>query len=228
MLIDTIIGNPEEIVPKKLYDELETLVHGNTEVVDSIIAQIKAIQDDQNRMYALLFIYELKEIDVEIKKKIFNEFIFDRCSDIQYHMVLFAGRYNIAESISALQTINNTSEDLIQCAAIWALAKLGHLEGLTNQIVDNLSKVKDDRALTLIAATLYLFDNNSDSHEILLLKAYFLANFYDAQLDRFNDFVQKGVDFSPYFIAHLLWKVGYKFEKLDHWDLLDLEWLILI
>ena len=225
MLIDTIIGNPEEILPKELHDELEVLVQGNSKVVDSIITQIKAIQDDQKRKFALLFIYEL-EIGIEFKKKIYNEFIFDTSSDIQYHIILFAGMYNIAESISALQTIKNTSKDFIQYAAIWALVKIGHSEGLTNQITEKLSKVKDDRALTLVAAALYLLNNNKNSQEMLLLKDYFLNNFYDEEKQQFYDIVLQSIDFSHELIAHLLWHVGYKFVEILDWDDLQLDWLI--
>jgi len=225
MFVDIIIGNPAEILPKKLLDELELLVPDNTNSVASIIAQIKAIHDNETRIFALLFIDSL-EIEVDYKRQIFSEFLFDSSSDIQYHMVLFVGKYTLSESISALQTIKNTSDGLNQCTAIWSLAKLDYHDGLTNQIIEIFPKVKNERALALLAVALYLVNNNANSQEMLFLKDYFLANCYDEEKQHFFPTILQTSTFSPELIAHLLWQVGYKFVEFHSWNSLDIDWLI--
>jgi len=226
MLIDTIIERPKKILPRELYINIERITKGNSKVVESIINQIKTIQDDKNRMFALLFIFELDDINVDIKKKIFSEFLSDTNNNIQFHMILFAGIYYIEESLSTLHTIKTTSENLILCTTIWSLAKLGRYEGLTNQIAEQLSTLEDDRALTLVASALYLICNDKNSREILLLKDYFLKNFYDEKKQCLFDVVAQSVDFSPEFIGYLLWQSGHEYITISNWSTLDLDWLI--
>ncbi len=226
MLVDTIIGNPDDILPKELLESLEVLANGNNTIVDKTINQIESLQKDQQRLYALLFLYELKIITLEVRKKIFSKFISDSNKNIQFHMVLFSGMYNIEASVPNLQLIRKNSDDLIQCTALWALTKFGHHEGLINQIIEKLTMVKDDRAITLLAASLYLLNNDKNSYEMLLLKDYFLNNFFDEERHCLNEITAQSIDFSPHFMGYLLWQVGYKFITIIDWNLLNLNWLI--
>ncbi|MHA1124376.1 MAG: hypothetical protein ACTSO7_08870 [Candidatus Heimdallarchaeota archaeon] len=226
MLIDIITGNPEEVLTKKLDSSLKELVDGNSNVLPNIISQIKAISDYNIRLYALLFIYELEEIETTIKKKIFSEFLFDTNTNIQFHMILFAGIYYNEESLSSLQKIKYNSNDLILSTTIWSLAKLGQHDGLTDMIANQLSTLDDDRALTLLVAALYIICNDKNSQEILLLRDYFLKNFYDEKKQCLFDEVAQSIDFSPEFIGYLLWQSGYKYVTLKAWKLLELDWLI--
>jgi hypothetical protein len=61
---------------------------------------------------------------------------------------------------------------------------------------------------------------------MLLLKEFFLKNYYDKEKQQFNKNTLQNIDFSPDFISHILWKVGYNFPNLNHWDILELDWLI--
>lgn len=227
MFIDTIIKDPEEVLPRDLLKDIEKLDHGDSNLIQSVITQIHNLQNNEIKIYALILIHDMDTISLKTKQKVFIDFINDSYCDIRYHMVLFAGLYHIKESIPILLELSATDTNaLVRSTIFWSLVKFNIQEGLLEKISHELQEPKDDLSLSFLAASLYLLNNKKDSAEMLLLKDFFLKNFFNKKKHQFTEAVQQSIDFSPEFISHLLWKAGYDFPRIATWQILELDWLI--
>ncbi len=192
-----------------------------------VVKHIKSSKKAKRRLYSLLYVHEHQGLSSVQKGEIFKHFIEEEYEPLKYHMTLFSGLYLINENISKLHNFSiNSNSELVRCTSIWSLSKLGEYESLMERISKELPIAKEDESTALLAASLYLINTDKNSQEMLLLKDYFLDNFYDEEKQQFYDTVIQSIDFSPELMAFLLWQVGYEFVDIKNWNSLNLDWLI--
>ncbi len=226
MFIDKITSN--SLPPPGVGMTISFLSLGKETDTSVVVKHIKSVKKASRRLYCLLYVHEYQELTIIQKREIFKPFIDEEFESLKYHMVLFSGLYHITENISKLQDLGmNHPNELVRCAAIWSRAKLGDHKDLFERIKVESPNVEEDESISLLAASLYLINNNKNSQEMLFLKDYFLDNFYDEGKKQFYDLILHNVDFSSELIAYLLWQIGYKYKTIDDWRSLDLDWLIL-
>jgi len=226
--ITNFMANTQEILPPKLLLEIEELVLRGSFDVNIVIDQIKNIQDDDTRLFALLVIHSIKGVDIECKKKTFAAFINDSCINIKYHMVLFAGIYKIAECIPTLQKFTKKSNELIQCTSFWSLTRLEKFTGFTDKLAELLSKIQSERGFYFIVASLFLINCEHDSKEMKILREFYFTHFFDEENETFIQEIEHvGGEQLSVFISSLLLKVAFKSGPPKKIETNELDWLII-
>lgn len=221
------IANTQEILPPGLLSEIEQLILSGYCDAQNVIQQIKNIQDDDSRLFALNVIHSFKDVFIEGKKEIFASFINDPCENIQYHMALFAGIYKIADCIPVLKEFTKKSNELIQCTSFWSLVRLEQYDGFTDKLAELLSKIQSELGFYYIIASLFLINCASDSKEMAILRTFYFTHFFDEENETFIQEIEHiGGEQLAVFISSLLLRVAYKIGPTEKIDANQLEWLI--
>lgn len=229
MIIETTLVGPEGILPSSLLKTISQLQKGGLSDPQVIIEKIAQMSNEDQRIFALLYLYEKANLSRSQYIQIYRSFLSDDDANIRYHVAIYLGIFGAKEAVPQLNKLMDDDQEFVQAASLWSLAKITkNQQELREDIQTELLQAhQDDWSRVLLGAALYQLNDAKNSQEMQALESFFREEYYDSQEEHYYEEVLLGkYGLSAELIAAILWEAGIKIITntllKDH----DLQWLL--
>lgn len=205
------------------------------------VFQLEELEEDHFKMVLQELIASLSDdqLNLIVEYEVGNEHLTDqkRIIFLQYFLIhsdevlrekaiAYLEPYLKAELVPLVEPLLEDDFHNVRVRVYWVLAKYSDFPDLLEMILLDFNIATEDNELILLAAALYLLNNDPTSYGMRFLKEYYLEHYFDLEKNELKVSLTGYHGYPAQIIGLILWEAGIKLYKRGSLEQYNLRWLI--